>query len=55
VVGGLAWIVTVVFGGYFFGNLPIVRDNFTLVIFAIIFISILPGIIGFAHRKRERS
>ncbi|HZK85515.1 MAG TPA: DedA family protein [Desulfosporosinus sp.] len=52
VIGGLAWVVTIVFGGYFFGNLPIVRNNFTLVIFAIIFISILPGIIGFARRKR---
>ena len=52
VIGGLAWVVTVVCGGYFFGNLPIVKDNFTLVIFAIIFLSILPGIIGFIRRKR---
>jgi len=51
VIGGLTWVVTIVFGGYFFGNLPIVRNNFTIVIFAIIFISILPGIIGFARRK----
>ncbi|WP_075364301.1 DedA family protein [Desulfosporosinus metallidurans] len=50
-IGGLGWVITVVFGGYFFGNLPIVRNNFTLVIFAIIFISILPGIIGFARRN----
>ena len=52
VVGGLVWVLTVVFAGYFFGNLPIVKDNFTLVIFAIVFISILPGIIGFLRRKR---
>ena len=52
VIGGLAWVFTVVFGGYFFGNLPIVKNNFTLVIFAIIFVSILPGIIGYARRKR---
>ena len=51
VIGGLTWVVTIVFGGYFFGNLPIVKNNFTIVIFAIIFISILPGIIGFARRK----
>ena len=53
VIGGLTWVVTIVFGGYFFGNLPIVRNNFTVVIFAIIFISILPGIIGFARRKNK--
>ena len=52
VIGGLTWVVTIVFGGYFFGNLPIVRNNFTVVIFGIIFISILPGIIGFARRKK---
>ena len=53
VIGGLVWVVTIVFGGYFFGNLPFVRDNFTVVIFAIIFISILPGIIGFVRRKNK--
>ena len=53
VIGGLAWVVTIVFGGYFFGNLPIVRNNFTLVIFAIIFISIFPGIIGLARGKNK--
>src|SRR5271169_2662452 len=47
VVGGVAWIGLFVCGGYFFGNLPIVQQNFTLVIMAIIFISILPGIIEF--------
>lgn len=39
--------------GYFFGNFPIVKKNFTLVIFGIIFLSILPGIIEFV-RERNR-
>ena len=53
VVGGIAWIALFVLGGYFFGNIPLVKENFTLVILAIIFISILPGIIEFArHRYR---
>lgn len=47
IMGGLLWISVCVFGGYFFGNIPIVKQNFTIVIFAIIFISILPGIIEF--------
>ena len=56
VIGGLAWIGLFVCGGYFFGNIPVVKRNFTLVIMAIIFISILPGIIEFVrHRMRAPS
>lgn len=51
VVGALLWVTLFLFGGYFFGNLPVVRDNFTLVIFAIIGISIAPGIIGYLKQK----
>ena len=51
VVGGVLWVVLLVFAGYFFGNIPIVKKNFTLVIFAIIFISILPGIIAYLNEK----
>ena len=54
VFGGLAWIAIFLFGGYFFGNLPFVKRNFTLVILAIIFISVLPGVIEFlSHRYRS--
>ncbi len=42
IVGGLVWIFSLSFLGFFFGELPIVKKNFSLVIFAIIFISILP-------------
>jgi membrane-associated protein len=44
IIGGIAWIAIFILGGYYFGNLPMVKKNFTLVIMAIIFISILPGI-----------
>lgn len=44
-IGGFVWVVAFLTLGYFFGNLPIVKKNFTLVIFAIIFISILPPFI----------
>jgi membrane-associated protein len=55
VVGGVVWIAAFVFGGYFFGNIPLVKKNFTLMILAIIFLSILPGIIEFVrHRSRKR-
>jgi membrane-associated protein len=52
VVGGIVWILSFVFLGYFFGNLPVVKKNFTLVIFAIIIISVLPSVIEVIRHKR---
>jgi membrane-associated protein len=51
ITGTVLWVPTFVLGGYFFGNIPIVRNNFTIVVMAIIFISILPGIIGFVNER----
>lgn len=42
VFGAIVWVGIFVFGGYFFGNLPVVRENFTLVILVIIALSVLP-------------
>ena len=54
VFGGTAWVGICVFAGYFFGNIPIVKRNFSMVIMVIIFISILPGLIEFLrHRYRS--
>src|SRR4030042_3076770 len=53
VIGGLAWVAIFSFGGYFFGNLPIVQENFTFVILAIIFISLLPAIIEFIRGRKK--
>jgi len=53
VIGGIAWIAAFVFAGYFFGNIPIVKQNFTIVISAIIVISILPGVIEFIRQRNE--
>ncbi len=49
-IGGISWIGSFTFAGYFFGNIPAVRNNFTMVIFAIIIISILPGVIEFIRQ-----
>jgi len=54
VVGGLLWITLFAFGGYFFGNTPIVQKNFGFVIIAIIIISILPAVIEIWKEKRRR-
>jgi len=51
VIGGVAWIFLCTLAGYFFGNLSIVRENFSLVIIAIIIISILPGIIEYMRHR----
>ena len=51
VFGGIAWVVLFVLGGYLFGNIPVVKQNFSLVIFAIIFLSILPGVIEFLRHR----
>jgi membrane-associated protein len=53
VTGALLWIGLLVPAGYFFGNLEIVRKNFSIVVLAIIFLSILPGVIEFL-RERNR-
>ncbi len=54
VAGGVGWIVVLVLAGYLFGNIPVVRRNFPLVIFAIIILSILPGIVEVV-RQRARA
>jgi membrane-associated protein len=55
VVGGIAWIAIFLFGGYFFGNVPLIKENFTIAIFVIIFLSILPAIIEYVrHLLRKK-
>jgi membrane-associated protein len=52
VVGGILWVSVFVFGGYFFGNMPIVQKNFSLVVFVIVILSVLPAVIEvIRHRK----
>ena len=55
VLGGIGWIVTFVLGGYFFGNIPLVKNNFALIILAIIIISILPAIIEYLRQRHQSS
>ena len=53
--GAILWIGSLVYAGYLFGNLPIVRNNLSLVIIAIVFVSILPGVIEYARSRRAAS
>lgn len=53
VIGAILWVTSFLFLGYFFGGLPIIKDNFTYVIFAIILLSLLPPIIEILREKRR--
>jgi len=54
VLGSILWIGSFVTAGYLFGNIPVVKRNFTLVVLAIIFVSILPALIEAMRARRER-
>lgn len=51
VIGGIAWVFLLVLAGYFFGTIPIVERNLSIVIFAIIIISLIPLAIQVAKHK----
>ncbi len=53
-IGGMIWVVLFTLAGYFFGNLPVVQHNFTLVVLAIIGVSVLPAIFEVV-RERTRT
>jgi len=54
IVGGIAWVAIFIVGGYLFGNIPMVKRNFTLVIMVIIVVSVMPGIVEFVRHRRTR-
>lgn len=55
IIGGFLWISSFILLGYFFGNQPVIKENFTYVIFGIIIFSVLPIIIGFIKEKMKKS
>ena len=53
VVGGVLWVTICVFAGYFFGNLPFVKKNFSVVVIVIVLISLLPAVIEYLKHRAE--
>lgn len=53
VTGGVIWVGICTLGGYAFGNVPIVRDNFTLVALGIVFVSVLPILVEFLRHRGQ--
>lgn len=54
VLGGVVWVLLFVWGGYFFGTIKAVEENFTLVIFAIIAVSLFPACVHAVSLVRQR-
>lgn len=53
VIGAAVWVGLFTSAGYFFGNIPVVKENFEFVILAIIFISLLPPVIEYLRERRK--
>jgi membrane-associated protein len=54
-LGSVAWIGSLTLAGYFFGNIPVIKNNLTLMVIVIVFISFIPAILEYIkHRRRSR-
>lgn len=52
VIGGISWVVSLSLAGYWFGNLPLIKNNLSLVIVLIIAVSLLPAVIGYCKARK---
>lgn len=52
VIGGILWISSLVYAGYVFGNIPWVKDNLTLIVIAIVVVSLIPAVTTFLQERR---
>lgn len=55
IAGAFLWITLFLLGGYFFGNIPVVQENFGLVVIAIIVVSVLPPVIEYINHRRLKA
>jgi membrane-associated protein len=55
VAGAVLWVTSLVYAGYFFGNIPVIRNNLTLVIFAIIGLSLAPIVVEVARARLRKA
>jgi membrane-associated protein len=54
IVGGILWVASLVYAGYLFGNIPWVRDNLSLIVVAIVVVSLIPAVLTFVKEWRSR-
>jgi membrane-associated protein len=55
VIGGFAWVTVFLYAGYFFGNIPFVKANFSLVVVGIIVLSVIPLVVEFIKIKKRKT
>jgi membrane-associated protein len=55
IVGGILWPALFLFGGYYFGNIPFIKNNFSLVVIAIVLISLVPALVEVVRGRRTQS
>jgi len=53
IAGGVSWVLVFIWGGYLFGNIPIIKNNFGIVTIVIIVVSVMPAVIAFLKRKKK--
>jgi len=53
VVGGFVWVTLLVFAGYFFGGLPIIKENFEYAVIGVVFVSLIPMMYEYMKHKME--
>ncbi len=53
IIGGIAWVSIFLFGGYFFGGIPLIERNLSLVILIIIILSVLPAIVEYLKTRKK--
>ncbi len=54
VIGGVLWISLLVYAGYLFGNIPWVKENLSLIVIAIVVVSLIPAVSTFVQERRRR-
>ena len=54
VIGGILWVSICVFAGYFFGNLPFVKKNFSVVVIVIVLLSLMPAVVEYLKHRAEK-
>jgi membrane-associated protein len=54
VIGGVAWIASLVYAGYLFGNIPWVKENLSLIVIGIVFVSLIPAITTYMRERRRK-
>ena len=53
VVGGISWVAIFVFSGFYFGNIPLIKNNLMMIIILIVIISFIPAILEYIKHRRK--